>query len=99
VNPGEVTIGAREVVELGLLSDPEDAVGHDAHEEDEQARGQCEKNAPEIVLRVDSIGGGDMKVENEQGHGDGEDADTESGKAFDALSGNTVVERAHPTEV
>ena len=38
VNPGEIAVGAGEVVELGLLADPEDAVGHDAHEENEQAR-------------------------------------------------------------
>ena len=38
VDPGEIAVGAGEVVELGLLADPEDAVGHDAHEEYEQTR-------------------------------------------------------------
>ncbi len=38
VDPGEIAVGAGEVVELGLLADPEDAVGHDAHEKDDYAR-------------------------------------------------------------
>ena len=38
VDPGEIAVGAGEVVELGLLADPEDAVGHDAHQEDDEAR-------------------------------------------------------------
>ena len=38
MNPGEVAVGAGEVVELSLLADPENSVGHDAHKEDEQAR-------------------------------------------------------------
>lgn len=42
VDPGEIAIGAGEVVELSLLADPEDSVGHDAHEEDEQARRECD---------------------------------------------------------
>jgi hypothetical protein len=47
---------------------------------------------------VDGCGGGDAQVEDEQGHGDGEEAVTESGEAFDALSGNAVVERVHRKE-
>jgi len=38
------------VVELGLLSDPEDAVGHDAHEEDEEAWGECDEHAAKVVF-------------------------------------------------
>lgn len=48
---------------------------------------------------MDCVSGGDAKVEDKEGHGHGEDAVTEGGEAFDTLSGNTVVERAHPTEV
>ena len=47
-----------EVVELGLLADPEDAVGHDAHEEDDEARREDDERAAEIVLGVDGLGGG-----------------------------------------
>ena len=38
VNPGQIAVGAGEVVELSLLADPEDAEGHDAHQEDYEAR-------------------------------------------------------------
>jgi len=98
VNPCQIAVGAGKVVELGLLADPEDAVGHDAHEEDEQARGERDESAAKIVLGVNRFGGGDAKVENEQGHGYGEDAVAERGDAIDALTGNTVVERVHPRE-
>ena len=41
---------------------------------------------------------GDAEIENEKSHGDGEDAVAECGEAFDALSGNTVVEGVHRKE-
>ena len=98
MDPGEVAVGAGEVVELSLLSDPEDAEGHDAHQEDEQARGECDQDLAEVVFGVDGFGGGDAEVQDEQGHGDGEDTVAESGEAFDVLTGNTVVERVHLRE-
>ena len=99
MNPGEIAVGAGEVVELGLLADPENAVGHDAHQENDEARGERDEGVPEIVLGVDGFGGGDAQVEDEQGHGDGEEAVTEGGDAFDTLSGNAVVEGMHRKEV
>jgi hypothetical protein len=56
------------------------------------------RSAAEIVLGVDGFGGGDAEVEDEQRHGDGEDAVAEGGDAFHALTGNTVVEGVHPTK-
>ena len=53
---------------------------------------------PEIALGVDGFDGGDAEIEHEQSHGDGEDAVAEGGEAFDALSGNTVVEGVHRKE-
>src|SRR5579863_6892436 len=98
VNPGEIAVGAGEVVELGLLSDPEDAVGHDAHQKNEQSRREADQRVPEIVLGVDGLGGGDAQVENEQGHGDGEETVAEGGDAVHILSGNAVVEGVHRKE-
>jgi len=98
LNPGEIAVGASEVVELGLLADPEDAVGHDAHQEYDKAWGERDQGVPEIVLGMDSFGGGDAEVEHEQGHGDREEAVTECGEAFDALSGNAVVQGVHRKE-
>ena len=45
-----------------------------------------------------AFAGGNTEVEDEQCHGDGEDAVTESGETLDTLSGNTVVERWHRSE-
>ena len=39
---------------------------------------------------------GDTQVEDQERHGDGEDAVAEGGDAFYALTGNTVVEGVHP---
>ena len=99
VDPGEIAVGASEIVELGLLADPENAVGHDAHQEDDEARGECEEDVAEVVFGVDGFGGGDTKVEHEQGHGHGEDSVAEGGDAFDALTCNAIIERWHQTGV
>ncbi len=98
MDPGEIAVGAGEVVELGLLADPEDAVGHDAHEEDEQARGECDEDAAKVVLRVDGFGGGDAQVEDEERHGYGEDAVAKGGDALHTLTCNAVVQGVHPRE-
>jgi hypothetical protein len=98
VDPGEIAVGAGEVVELRLLPDPEDPVGHDAHQKDKQARGEREQQAAEIVLGVDGFGGGDAQVEDQQRHGDGEDAVAEGGDALHTLPCNAVVEGTHPRE-
>ena len=98
MDPGEIAVGAGEVVELGLLADPEDAVGHDAHEEDDEARREDDEGAAEIVLGVNGLGGGDAKVENEESHGNGENAVAKGGEAFDVLTCNAVVEGVHPRE-
>ena len=64
VNPGEPDVGSGEVVELSLLADPENAVGHDTHKVDEQARGQRDEDVAEVVLGVNGFGGGDAEVED-----------------------------------
>ena len=50
------------------------------------------------MLGVNGGGGGYAEVEDEQGHGDGEEAVAEGGEAFDTLSGNAVVEGVHRKE-
>lgn len=74
MNPGEIAVCACEVIELGLLSDPEDAVGHEAHEEDDEARGESEEGVEKIALGVDGFARWNAEIEDEEGHGDGEDA-------------------------
>ena len=95
MNPCKVAIGASEVIELGLLADPEDAVGHDAHQEDEKARRESNQRAPEIAFGVNCFDGRNAEIEHEQRHGYGEDAITQSSEALDALAGNAIVERMH----
>lgn len=92
VNPGEIAVGAGELVELRLLADPEDAVRHHAHQKDEKTRRKNDKGVPEIAFGVNGFTGWDVQVEHEQGHGHGEDAVAEGGEAFDTLPGNTVVQ-------
>lgn len=53
---------------------------------------------PEIALGVDGIGGGNAKIEDEEGHGYGENAVVEGGEALDVLSGNAVLEGRHRRE-
>ncbi|HEX7158959.1 MAG TPA: hypothetical protein VF214_08100 [Edaphobacter sp.] len=78
-----------------VCSDPEDAESEEAHQVDEQARGEGEQDAAEVVLAVHGFGSGNFQVEHEQGHGDGEDAVAEGSEAFDALSGDLVVGGGH----
>lgn len=98
VDPGKVAVGTREVVELSLLADPEDAIGHDAHEKDEQARRHGDEQVAKVVLGVNGFGGGDTQVEDQQRHGDGEDTVAEDGDALHTLTCNAIVEGVHPRE-
>lgn len=98
MNPGEVSVGAGDVVELRLLADPENAVGHDAHQKNQNSRREHDQVLPEIALGVDSFGGRDPEIEHEQRHGYGEDAVAERGEALHAFSCNLVVQRVHRRE-
>lgn len=98
MNPGEIAVGTGKVVELGLLADSEDAKGHHAHQEDQQAWRERNQRVPKIALGVDRFGSRHAQVEHEQGHGHREDAVAEGCETLHALSGNTVVKGWHRTE-
>lgn len=87
------------MVELGLLTDPEDAERQDPHAQHEQTGGQRDQSAPKIVLTVDRVGGGDYEVEDEQRHGHCKDAVTQRGEALDASAGKGIVGGEHRQEV
>src|SRR5262252_1379024 len=53
MNPGKIAVGTGEVIELGLLADPEDAESHHAHEEDQEPRGKRQQNMAEVMFRMD----------------------------------------------
>jgi hypothetical protein len=95
VNPGEIAVGARKMIELRLPADREDAQGHHAHRENDQARRRREKQVPEIVLEVRRVAYRQVQIEHQERHGCGEDAITERSQALDTLSGNTIIERWH----
>src|ERR1700756_3056214 len=46
MNPGEIAVGAIEVVELGLLADPEDTKRHHAHQKNHQPRREGKQDVP-----------------------------------------------------
>ena len=96
--PDEIAVGAGEVVELSLLPDPENPVGHDAHEENDEARRERDENAAKVVLGVNGLGRWYAKVEDQQGHRHGEDTVAQGCEAVDVLTCNTIVERMHPKE-
>ena len=50
MNPREASVGTFQIVELRLLSDPEDSQSEDAHGEHQQAWSKCEESTAEIVL-------------------------------------------------
>jgi hypothetical protein len=67
MNLGEISVGTSKLVQLRLLTDPENSQGH-AHKKNEQAWRRRDENAPEITLGMSSIIGGDTKIEHEQPH-------------------------------
>ena len=46
---------ARQMVELGLLAEPENSQRHKAHHVHQQPRRQCDQGAPQIVLAVNGF--------------------------------------------
>ena len=53
MNLGEISVGTSKLVQLRLLTDPENSQGH-AHKKNEQAWRRRDENAPEIMLGMSS---------------------------------------------
>jgi len=98
VDPDKIAVRAGEVVELSLLPNPENAISHNAHEKNNEARRERNEDTAKVVLGVNGLGRGDAKVEYEQSHRHGKDAVTQGSQTVDVLTCNTVVERMHPKE-
>lgn len=95
VNPGKANIGTAQVIELRLLTHPENSQSKKTHEVDENLRREGKEFVAEFVLVVDQFGRGDTEVDGKKGHGHAENAVAQSGEAFDALAGNAVVGSDH----
>ena len=83
------------MVELGLLAGPEDAEGEKAHAVGHVLGRVGAESGQQRAFGVNSLGRGNVQVENEQGHCNGEDAVTERGKALQIAALNAVVESGH----
>jgi hypothetical protein len=65
------------------------------HHVHDHLRRECQQRVPQILLAVNSIGGGDAQVEHEERHGHGENAVAKGGEALDALAGDLIAVRGH----
>ena len=91
MNPGEMAIAAAEMIELRLLSDPEDSERQKTHHIDEDVRRHRNHGMLEIALAVDRICRRRPQVEHEQRHGDRENAVAQGREALDALCSDAVI--------
>jgi len=99
VNPRQAAVGACEVVELGLLADPENSQGQETHHVYQQPRRQGHQSVPQFVLTVNCFSRRSAKIEHQQRHGHGKNAVTQGRQAFHTLAGNPVVGSAHGQRV
>ena len=83
------------MVELGLLAGPEDAEGEKAHAVGHVLGRVGAESCQQRTFGVNGLGRGNVQVEDEQGHGNGEDAVTERGEALQIAALNAVVECGH----
>lgn len=91
MDPCQIAIGAGEVIQLRLLAHPKDAIGHHAHEKNDETRRQHHQCMPQVALGVDRLAGRYTQVEHQQRHGDRENAVAQGRQALHALPGNAVV--------
>jgi hypothetical protein len=61
MNLGEISVGTSKLVQLRLLTDPENSQGH-AHKKNEQAWRRRDENAPEITLGMSSTLAGTRRL-------------------------------------
>src|SRR5271165_4687727 len=91
MDPGEITVGVRQEIQLRLLTRPEDAKGEKAQQISHKPRRQVQQGAPQIELRMDGCGSRNMDLKNDEGHGDGKKAIAQGANPFEALTGETIV--------
>src|SRR6266568_1389844 len=105
MNPGEIAIASRELIELRLLADPENAQRQKTHEIGEQAwqnvnldqsvpqnlLGLKRPIRPHRLLHLNCIIHRDVKVEHKQRHRHSEDSVAQGSKSLQTLASDTVV--------
>lgn len=78
-------------VELGLLRDPEDAERQEAREVRQQPRALLGEQAGEVGLGFHALGRRHLQVEDQERHGDREDAVGQAREPAEAASGEGAV--------
>jgi len=58
MEPGESAVRAREMIEKGLLADPEDSEREERHQVHDDLRDDGQKSAPQIAFGVNCVGDG-----------------------------------------
>src|SRR5580704_2757880 len=95
VNPGEVALGALEVVELRLLAHPKNAKSQKAHQINQELWREVGKRGTQIAFAANQLLRGHMKFQQKQSHGHAKDTIAQRREAFHALAGNGVVRGLH----
>ncbi|WP_242919781.1 DUF885 family protein [Caulobacter sp. CCUG 60055] len=85
------TVGER----MQALADPEYAQGQEAQQVGDEAGGEPDQRAPELGLAMDRRVGRHPDLQDDQGHGDGEQAVAEGGDPLQAAACEQVVGFAH----
>jgi hypothetical protein len=65
--------GTVEMIQLGLLSDPENAQREEAHKVNEKLGSKRKERTPQIAFTMDQLACRNVKLQQEQRHGHRED--------------------------
>ena len=95
MDPRKTTVGAGEVIELRLLTDPENAQHHETHHVHDKARGKRDWGAPQFALAVHGFHRRHAEVEYQERHRNCENPVTQSGQLLHALACNVVAGKRH----
>ena len=93
VQPRKITGRARELIQLRLLSDPEDAKCQKAHRVHDKARQERDQRAPQLSLGMNGAHRRNMDVQHQQRHCEREYAIAQCRQTLERASGNPVVDR------
>src|SRR5271170_3181207 len=94
-----MAIRPREAIELGLLANPKNPQSDEAHQINHELRTQGQQRSPQVTFTVDQFPRGHMQIQQEQCHGDSENAIAQGSQPFHAFTGYPVVNRASPRNV
>src|SRR5689334_9090058 len=99
MNPRQVAITPRKIVELGLLGDPVHTERQKTHEIGEYMRPKCDQSGPQMGIVANKCGSKtthrNMKVEHEQSHCHGEDPVAQGRKSLQILACDAIVMVSH----